>query len=175
MCSQRDCFFWIAVVCNYSLGGSVAVSLRCWQRMPFAFEVLHLASGKKSPQLDKKENFLFGSQPQAVFKWVLLKYTLHIQNSIRKKKRESSLLISWMQLHHSVKRVCCTFPPAFWNSKSESSKSISVCIINATTVKEIVKSMPCIQIFTWLHGQQKHIGHIISSLNMFEWELITCF
>lgn len=66
-----------------------------------------------------------------------------------------------VQLDHSVKRACCTFPPTFWNSKSESSKSLSVCIINATRVKEAAVSTLRIQIFTWQHGQQKHMdsGH----------------
>lgn len=37
--------------------------------MPFAFEVLHLASGKRVHNLAKRKNFLFGSQPLAGFKW----------------------------------------------------------------------------------------------------------
>lgn len=163
MCSHRDCFFWIAVVCNYSWGGSLVVSLRCWQRMPFAFEVLHLASGKRVHNLGKKENFLFGSQPRAGFqtKWapLMLKYTHYTYKIVcqRKKGRIFPTHFIRVQLDHSIRRVCCTFPPAFWNSKSESSKSLSVCIINTTRVKEVAKNTPCIQIFTWQHGTQKHI------------------
>lgn len=172
MCSQRDRFFWIVVVRNYSSGGCSAVRLRCWQRMPFSFEVLHLASGKRVHNLAKKENFLFGSQPQAGFQWsgaplILKYYTLQIQNSSsgEKRWRERERIIPTyflkVQLDHSVKRACCTFPPTFWNGKSESSKSLSVCIINATRVKEAAVSTLRIQIFTWQHGQQKHMysGH----------------
>lgn len=172
MCSQRDRFFWIVVVRNYSSGGCAAVRLRCWQRMPFSFEVLHLASGKRVHNLAKKENFLFGSQPQAGFQWsgdplILKYYTLQIQNSSsgEKRWRERERIIPTyflkVQLDHSVKRACCTFPPTFWNGKSESSKSLSVCIINATRVKEAAVSTLRIQIFTWQHGQQKHMysGH----------------
>ncbi len=144
MCSQRDCFFWIVVVCNYSLGGSAAVSLRCWQRMPFAFEVLHLASGKRVHNLAKRKTFCLVSSLRPAFNQVgssdVEIHTLRIQNSLswKKKEREPSLLI-FRQCNtiYSIRRVCCTFPPTFWNSKSGSSKSLSVCIINATTVKEL--------------------------------------
>lgn len=161
MCSQRDCFFWIAIVCNYSWGVSIAVSLRCWQKMPFAFKVLHLAPGKKVHSLAKRKTFYLVPSLRQAFNQLGFSeveiYTLHIQNSTsKKKKRERIIPTHFMkaQLEHSFKRVCCTFPPTFWNSKSESSKSLSVCIINATRVKAVVKNMPWIQILTWQHGQE---------------------
>lgn len=152
--------FWIAVVCNYSWGGSVAVSLRCWQRMPFAFEVLHLASGKRVHNLAKKENFLFGSLPQAGFqtKWapLMLKCTHYTYKIVCQKKKGSRNIpphFMKVQLDHSIRRVCFTFPPTFWNSKSEFTKSLSVCIINVSRVKEVAKNMLWIQTFTWQHGK----------------------
>lgn len=162
MCSQRDCFFWIVVACNYSLGGSAAVSLRCWQKMPFASEVVHLASGKRVHNLAKRETFCLVPSLGQAFNHVgssdVEIHTLHIQSSSSEKKKKRKDInpphFMKVQLDRSIRRVCCTFPPTFWRSKSESSKSLSLCIINATRVKEVAKSMPHIPIFTW--QQQKH-------------------
>lgn len=84
-------------------------------------------------------------------------YTLHIQNSMSERERgtETTPLISWKCNSYSIKKGCRTFPPAFWKSKSESTKSLSVCIINACIVKELSKNMPWIQIFFGLHAKQK--------------------
>lgn len=116
MCSQRDCSVWIAVVCNYSLGGSTAVSLRCWQRMPFAFEVLHLASGKRVHNLAKRKTFCLVPSLRQAFNQVgssdVEIYTLFIQTSASEKKkkekkdRESSLLISWKCNQTALLREC---------------------------------------------------------------------
>lgn len=102
-CSQRDCFFWIVVACNYSSGGCAAVRLRCWQRMPFSFEILHLASGKRVHNLAKRKTFcLVPSLRQAfnevgpLWSWNITHYKFRIVHQERKDgETESSLLISW--------------------------------------------------------------------------------
>lgn len=161
MCSQRDCFFWIAVVCNYSWNGSVAVSLRCWQRMPFAFEVLQLASGKRVHNLAKRKTFCLVPSLRQAFKpsggaHLMLKCTHYTYQIVCQRQKRQRIIPSHfinVQLDHSIKRVCYLFPPTFWNSKSESSKSLSVCIINATRMREVAKNTTCIQIFNGQHGK----------------------
>lgn len=131
-------FFWL---CNYTWGGSVAVSLRCWQWMSFAFEVLHLASGKRVHNLAKRKTFCLVLRLRQPFNpsklfgcWNI--HITHPKESVKGRK-ETNIHTHFIkeQLDHSIRRACCTFPPTFWKIKSESTKSLSVCIINAFRVK----------------------------------------
>lgn len=122
---------WCPLPLKYFILPQVKVSIT-WQKGKLF--VWFLASGRFSNQV--------GSSDVEI-------YTLHIQNSMSERERgtETTPLISWKCNSYSIKKGCRTFPPAFWKSKSESTKSLSVCIINACIVKELSKNMPWIQIF----------------------------
>lgn len=177
MCSQRDWFFWIVVVCNYSWVGSVVVSLRCWQRMPFAFEVPYLASGKRVHNLAKRKTFSLVPSLGQAFSQVGCSdveiYTLHIQNSASKKEKRENPHFMKVQRDLSIKRVCCTFPPTFLKANQNPVKAC-LCIINATRVEEDAKRMPrgCLA----STSSPGSMGNSVSvSVFMFECVLFKCF
>lgn len=176
MCSQRDYFFWIAVVCNYSWGGSFAVSLRCWQRMPFAFEVLHLASGKRVHNLTKRNTFCLVPSLGQAFNQMgssdVEIYTIHIQNSTSKEKEKR---IMKMQLDHFIKRVYCTLPPPFEIANQNPVKACLCALLMPLEWKRYQEDAlhPNLHLAAWTITT--HILFIILSLNMFECVLFTCF
>lgn len=87
--------------------------------MPFAFEVLHLASGKIVHNLAKRNTFCLVPSLGQAFNQMgssdVEIYTLHIQNSTSKEKERRILPIRFMkvQLDHFIKRLYCTLPPPF--------------------------------------------------------------
>lgn len=122
----------------------------------------------------QKENFLFSSPPQAGFQTkrvsLMLKYTHYTSKTLRQRIKGGRNIPTHfikVQLLHSIRRGCCTFPSTFSESKSESTKSLFACIINAFGMKEVAKSKPWIQILINLgNNNPEHLVDRYESLNI---------
>lgn len=95
----------------------------------------------------------------------------------RKRNRQTSTLISSKCNQTTLwERACCIFPPTFWKIKSETTKGLSVCIINAFRVKSVAKSMPWIQIFSRM--QEKYLWnhvHLFEPMNILVFMFLKLF
>lgn len=96
--------------------------------MPFAFEVLHLASGKRVHNLAKREKTfclvsslwraLNGAGAPLMLKYTHYKFKIvhHKGDDKEERVRELRIIPTYflkVQLDHSVTRECGTFPPTF--------------------------------------------------------------
>lgn len=120
---------------------------------------------------------MFSSPPQAGFQTerasLMSKYTHYTSKIPRQREKRGGRNIPThlikVRALHSIRRVCCTFPPTFGESKSESTKSLFACIINALGVREVARSCalnPNLYPTTW--GNKKSLWTSSGSMRAFK-------